>query len=262
MQVDVKRILLTQVHVLHALILRAIQTRFGGRSVNFLLALCWPLGHIGLLLLIYGALGRAPPIGTSSTMFFATGLTPYMFFNYPSRFMMLGTLQNRALLSFPVVKVMDLIIASAILETVAGCAVILVTAFVLYCVGEKIWPTDPAMAMAALGGMWVLAMGTGIIFSVLSMVVPFMPIAAALFQVVMYITSGILFVPATLPDRAQELLWWNPATHGVQWFREAYYGEAMASEYFPNTLFLIGCGTFLAFFGLMLERFVIRKRVD
>jgi capsular polysaccharide transport system permease protein len=199
----VKQILANQANVLHALILRAIQTRFGGKHVNFLIALCWPLGHILLLLAIYSLMGRAAPIGASTVMFFATGLTPYMFFNYPSRFMMMGALMNKPLLSFPVVKLTDLIIASAILETVAGFAVITVTASVLYCIGEHVWPQDPGMALCALGGMWVFAMGYGLFCSVLAMVNSVLPIATALIQIVFYLTSGILFIPAALPERAQ-----------------------------------------------------------
>lgn len=251
-----------QASVLHALILRNIQTRFGGRQVNFIVALCWPLAHIGMLLLIYSFVDRGAPIGTSSTMFFATGLTPYMFFSYPSRFMMISTMLNRPLTSFPVVKLIDLMIASAILETVAGFAVIAVTAFVLFCCGEHVWPADPAMATAALGGMWILAMGYGLLLSVIVMVLPVTVIVAALFQIILYILSGILFVPASLPERVQGYLSWNPVTQGVQWFREAYFGDAITSEYFPDKMYLLSFGVGLMFAALLLERFVIRRRLD
>jgi capsular polysaccharide transport system permease protein len=256
----VTRPLVTQIQVLEAIVLRAIQTRFGGKHVNFVLALCWPLAHIALLLLIYGALGRMAPLGNSATLFFATGLTPYMFFNYPSRFMMTATLANRPLMSFPIVKLMDLVIGAAILETVAGFAVILVTFSVLFCLGENVFPKDPAMALAALGAMWMMAMGWGILWSIIATAVPFVIIISSLFQVLLYITSGILFVPTALPSQVQELLSWNPITQGVNWFRMSYY-NGLESEQFPNKIYTLGFGLALIVIGLVIERFVIRKRV-
>lgn len=248
-------------HVLHALIIRDVQTRFGGKHVNFLIALAWPLAHIGALLLIYGFLGRAAPIGTSSIMFFATGLTPYMFFNYPSRFMMMSVLSNRPLLSFPVVRLMDVILARAILETVAGCAVICVTLFVLYCLDEPVWPNDPGVALSALAAMWVLALGWGVLSAVITAVLPVWAIIAALLQILFYVSSGILFVASALPEAAQLILSWNPLTQGVEWFRSAYY-TGLETEYFPSRLYPFIIGMFLLFDALILERFVIRRRMD
>lgn len=257
---ETMRALCRQVNVLHALILRDIQTRFGGRHANFLLALCWPLAHIGILLLIYGFLGRAAPLGASSTMFFATGLTPYMFFNYPSRFMMVSVIQNRPLLSFPVVKLMDVMIARAILETVAGCAVIGATAFVLYCCGENIWPEDPATALSALSAMWVLAIGWGTFSAVIAAMLPVWLLISVGIQVLLYITSGILFVASALPDRAQEVLSWSPIAQGVEWFRSAYYSD-IETEHFPYRLYPFIVGGILLLEALLLERFLIRKRL-
>jgi capsular polysaccharide transport system permease protein len=250
-----------QANVIHALIVRDVQTRFGGKHINFLVALGWPLAHIGLLLIIYGFLGRTSPLGSSSTMFFATGLTPYMFFNYPSRFMMMSVSQNRPMMSFPVVKLMDIMIARAILETIAGCAVIAVTMAVLYCLGESVLPGDPGTALAALGAMWVLAVGYGMFSAVISAVFPAWLLISALMQILFYISSGILFVASALPERAQAVLSWNPLTQGVEWFRSAYYTD-IETEYFPDRLYPFIIGMLFLLVALALERFVIRRRMD
>lgn len=250
-----------QKNVVHALIIRDIQTRFGGKHVNFLIALAWPLAHTGMLLIIYGFLDRTSPLGNSSTMFFATGLTPYMFFNYPGRFMSLAVVANRPLLAFPVVKLMDVIIARAILETVAGFLVICVTMFVLYCFGEKVFPTEPATALAALSAIWVLALGWGMLGAVITVVFPIWIIISALLQIVFYILSGILFVASSLPEAAQHLLSWNPITQAVEWFRSAYY-PGLENEYFPWRVYPYIVGLALLFNALVLERFVVRRKMD
>lgn len=72
------KMLRVQARVIGALMLRDVQTRFGGRSANYLIAVAWPLSHISILLLIYSFSGRSAPIGQSAPLFFATGLVPFV----------------------------------------------------------------------------------------------------------------------------------------------------------------------------------------
>ena len=91
--------------------LRDVQTRFGGRSANYLIAVAWPLTHIGVLIIIYSFAGRSAPIGQSAPLFFTTGLVPFVLFNYPSRQMMLALMVNSPLLNFSVVKPTNILLA-------------------------------------------------------------------------------------------------------------------------------------------------------
>lgn len=95
-------VLVSIVRVLQALMLRNIRTRFIGTGLGFLVALSWPLVHMGILLLISMAICRLAPYGDSSAVFFATGLVPYMAFLYISLFMMISV-HERYAVSFAVV---------------------------------------------------------------------------------------------------------------------------------------------------------------
>lgn len=129
--------------------LRDVQTRFGGRSANYLIAVAWPLTHMGVLLIIYSLAGRAAPIGQSAPLFFATGLVPFVLFNYPSRQMM-ALMVNAPLLNFPIVTTTDVLLSRAVLATVTGFAVVLIFAAIMYGLGVDIMPRYPETAVTAL----------------------------------------------------------------------------------------------------------------
>jgi capsular polysaccharide transport system permease protein len=242
-----------QANVVHALMLRDMQTRFGGNYVNYLVAFAWPLAHMAVLLFIYNFLDRGAPVGTSTTIFFATGLIPYMAFNYPARFMMTSLLMNQPLLSFPIVKVMDVMLARAFLEIITGFAVIAFSAFVLFAMGFDIQPRDPGGCAAALAAMLFLAVGVGLLNALIVIKLRGWLIAFILITILLYLTSGILFVASSLPQRAQDILSWNPLLHGVEWFRLSFF-ETYPAGQFPDRTYLLSCGLFTLAIALVAER--------
>ena len=91
-----------QWRVIVALMLHDIRSRMGGSAIGFfVMGICWPLSHIVILLIINAGLGRAAPYGESAALWYATGIVPFMAFQYMSRFIMLGIVLKRPLLSFP-----------------------------------------------------------------------------------------------------------------------------------------------------------------
>jgi capsular polysaccharide transport system permease protein len=247
-----------QANVIHAVLVRDIQTRFGNR-LGYMAILLWPLVHIGFLLVIYSVSGRATPWGKSTTLFFATGLTPYMFFGYPGRFVMNCIAQNAALLSFPVVHVFDLIAARVALETVNGLFVIVVTWCVLYVLDLAQMPSNPVLAVEALAILWLLLAGWGSLNALVVAKFPIWMLPTALVNVVFYLSSSILFVPAALPQRFQDIIWWNPTVHCVQLFREAFYSDYPRPDSMPELFYPIVVGLMMIMLSLIGERFVLRR---
>lgn len=203
--------------------LRDVKTRFGGKAANYLVSILWPLSHIGVLMIIYTFVGRAPPIGDSAALFFATGLLPFMIFQYSSRLMMQAYQMNAPLLNFPIVTFLDIVLARAVLEVITGFSIIVVLASVLYGLGVDIVPRHPVEAAAALLASLFLAVGIGIVNCVITKFVKLWFFGYILLMIVMYITSGILFMVESLPKGYQEILVWNPGVQIVEWFRSAYY---------------------------------------
>lgn len=241
-----------QGRVLVALMLRDIRTRFFGHGLGFAVAIAWPLAHILILLAIYGALGRAAPFGDSAALFFATGLAPFMAFQYMSRFVMYATVMNRPLLAFPAVKIIDLLLARAILEALGACCMVMVLAGILALFGIDVTPRDPVAASLALGASLLLGLGFGVANGVIALALPIWTTVYTLLTIAMYILSGVLFVPDALPEVLRLWLVLNPPVHLVDWMRSAYY-EGYGTLVL-NKPFVLACGLVTLAGGLLAER--------
>src|SRR5579863_9757128 len=162
-----------QGRILLALMLRDMKTRFFGNEFGFLLAVAWPLSHILILLLINAGLGRAAPYGDSPALWFATGIIPFMAFNYMARFIMMGVALNRQLLSLPVVKVTDILFARALVEALSAGLVILIVFVIFWALGIDFMPVDIVQASLALLAMMLLGLGLGVVNAIIAAAFPF-----------------------------------------------------------------------------------------
>ncbi|WP_210162195.1 ABC transporter permease [Methyloferula stellata] len=243
-----------QWRVLVALMLRDLKTRFFGTEWGFLLAIGWPLSHILILLVINSQLGRAAPYGDSAALWFATGIIPFMAFNYMSRFIMMGILLNKPLLLFPTVKITDILFARAIVEVLSAGLVILIVLVIFWALGIDFMPIDIVQASFALLAMMLLGLGFGVINAIIAAALPFWMTGYALCMIVFWMSSGILFVPEALPAFAREWLAYLPYLQGVEWMRSAYY-EGYGASILDKT-YLLSWGVATLFTGLALERLV------
>lgn len=171
--------------ILHALMLRNIKTRLGGNEFGFLaMGVGWPLSHILILIIINTGLGRAAPYGDSAALWFATGVIPFMAFSYMSRFIMMGVVLNRPLLTFPVVKVTDILFASAIVEILSAGLVILIMFAIFWAFGIDFMPLDIVQASLALLAMMLLGLGWGVVNAIIAAAVPFWVTGFFLLQII------------------------------------------------------------------------------
>ena len=241
-----------QGRVLYAVMLRNIRTRFFGNGLGYLFAIGWPLVHILALLLINAFAGRAPPFGDSVVVFVATGTIPFITFSYLSRFMMMSIMVTRPLLAFPEVKVLDVLFASALLESLAAACVVLIMMVLAWFFDIPAMPRDIVQAAYAFGASILLGVGLGVLNGVLVMAAPMWFTAYSLSIILIWLSSGVIFVPDLLPEPARTLISYQPVAQLVEWVRSAYYegyGEGILDRAYVLK-FSIGC----LFLGLLLER--------
>jgi capsular polysaccharide transport system permease protein len=251
------QMLAAQGRILHALMLRDIKTRFFGSEFGFLIAIAWPLSHILILLLLNSEMGRMAPYGDSAALWFATGIIPFMAFNYMSRFIMMGVVINRPLLSFPVVKIMDILIARALVEVLSAGLVIVIVLSIFWGIGINFIPADIVQASFALLAMMLLGLGFGVINGIIAAAFPFWMTGYALSMILFWLSSGILYVPDALPEFARTLLSYLPYLQGVEWMRSAYY-EGYGSGILDRS-YLVTFGAVALCIGLLFERLVRGK---
>lgn len=241
-----------QYHVIFALMLRNIRTRYFGHGLGYLIAILWPLAHVIIIIIIYSYTGRVVPYGESSVVFFATGTIPFMVFSYLSRFMMLSVIAARPLLSFPAVKVIDVLISGAILEVISSFAIVIILILFAMMFDINFWPRDIVDACCALGASVIIGVGFGLFNGVIALALPLWATIYVLLTIFLWITSGVIFVASSLPEQLRIIASYYPTLLIVEWMRSAYYegyGDQLLSREY-----VIYFGIFLIFMGLLIEK--------
>ena len=242
-----------QANVMRAVVLRDVRTRFFDHGLGFLLVPVFPAIHLAILLTISKLIGRYAPYGDSLLIFFATGLLPTLTFMYVSRFMALSLLMNRPMMAFPAVRMMDIVLARAFLEIIGSVLCVLLVFGVMLALGEDPFPIDPYNAIYAYLAVVLLAIGIGLLVSVMSAVGHVFAWIYTLLLVIIYVMSGSLFVIGTLPEQLAQVLAYNPVLHATEWMRTAYFG-GYPDQYLSKS-YLLGWGLGSVFLGLFLERY-------
>lgn len=245
-------------NVMHAVMLRDIRSRYFNHGLGFLIVPLFPVAHAGILLAIYTLMSRQAIFGDDLILFFATGLIPVLTFNYISRFMSVSVIANKGMLAFPAVHLLDIILARSALEFMAIVVSILFMLILLIVLGSDPIPRDPANAALALLAVALLAIGVGVIVSVISAVFPLVSLMYALFTAIIYVTSGGPIYLHSFPEEVVYFCSFNPAFHAVEWMRTAYY-IGYSDQYLDKT-YLVGWGLGSLAVGLVIER-VFRPQI-
>jgi capsular polysaccharide transport system permease protein len=248
-----------QGRVIWAIMLREVRARYQGSRLGYAWALIDPLLHLAVWVTIMVVLRhRQALIGDSVLLFIATGLVPFMMFRTVSNFTAGALKANRALLSYPVVLPIDLLLSRWLLECATLCVVAIIIFTSLVLSGQAEAPDHYTGLVAASCCMFLLALGLGIFNGVMNILSELYSFLWSIFSRLLYFTSGIFFIPDQLPLELQYYLWFNPAAHGVEMFRDAYYADFTSNFYYPPYMLAWAVGLFAI--GLFLERLVRGKR--
>jgi capsular polysaccharide transport system permease protein len=240
--------------VLVAVMLRNMRTRFFGHGLGHLVSIGWPVSHLIVLVGLWTVAGRAPPFGDSAVLFLATGVLQFMTFSYLSRFMMISLLHTKPLLAFPEVKALDVLFASAVLECLSACAVIVVMLVLGWFLNINIWPHDLVQAFYAVGAAILLGLGLGMFNGVVMLAFPQWLTWYTLTVIASWAFSGVLFVPSLMPEPLRTVISYNPTCQLVEWMRAAFfegYGEGVLDR-----TYALSFGAIALALGLALERLI------
>ncbi|MBF2716289.1 MULTISPECIES: ABC transporter permease [Rhizobium/Agrobacterium group] len=259
-KISVKDALRQKLNVMHAVIMRDIRSRYFNHGLGFLIVPLFPVAHILLLLTVYNVVGKKSEFGDDLQLFFATGLLPVMTFMYVSRFMSISLIANKSMMSFPVVRLLDIVLARAFLEFIGIVISFILIYIYLISTGSNPVPIHPSEALTAFFFTVILSIGFGISASVISAILPIFPMIYGFSMVVVYLTSGAPIYLNSFPEVALRAVSWNPVFHAVEWVRSAYY-LGYPTE-FIDKQYLIGFSIGSVCFGLVLERLLRRYALE
>ena len=234
---DAASSLRTHARVVHALVLRDIQTRTGGSYFGFLFGLVLPLGHIGVVLLIYVMLGRRPAIGTDTVLFLTSAILPFIIWSYTHQKMFAAFGQNLPLMSFPIVGFSEIFIARAIVELLTATLVAVITLTVIWLFGSDLLFYDNQMLLLCFFLAYFFGISTGFIVGLLSILSPITTMISYLIIPTFWVTCGALFIPDALPEFARQGLSVFAIAHIVEFVRMAVYPSYYTD--FPSMNFIV-----------------------
>lgn len=251
--------LFVQLQVVHAILLREVMTRFGAHQLGYLWAIIEPLLWIATFAVMFILIDRQIAGSIDIIAFLTTGVIPFLLFRQTVDRSISAISANKALLFYPHIRPLDLVIARSALEmaTLATVFVIILCFNSLFNAPLVVDSLLKVITGLSLAGLLGASMGLTICsLSLYSNVVE--RIVGPLFRPMFWI-SGLFFSVNELPTTAREILLWNPVLHTVELTRDGIFRGYVVRD-ISATYVLMWILAF-GFLGLTLER-TARRRLE
>lgn len=242
----------TQLRVIGALILRDTRTRYGRSQLGYMWAIAEPLSYVAFMATLFAALGRHPPFGSDNALFFASGILPFTLFATLSRSVSGSVEANRALLTYPIVKPVDALIARATLECATSIVVLIIMFSGITYLHNVDGPAQIDTIAAAIFGIALLGIGVGMTNAAIEQVFPTWREVYSVLSRPLMLISAVFFTLDSLPPTARDFVAYIPVTHGVELFRTGYYSGYRSSAL--DVAYLYEFGLVMCLLGLAGER--------
>jgi len=242
-----------QKRVVWALMLRETKTLFGKHKLGYLWAVINASFQVGVFWAIREVAGFQPPHGMSTPVFLLSGFIPWFIFNNAISDGMSAIWANRSLLTYPQVFPLDPLIARILLQSSMQTLVLGILLCVAWGAGQHVSIANFHAIFISLFLALLLGFGGGSLCSALNLMWPTTSQLVPMLTRVLFFTSGLFFSVIDLPAKAQEILYFNPLTHMIEFMRQGFvdgYGDHYISLSYAFSFALI-----LLAFGLLLERY-------
>ncbi|MEM9317799.1 MAG: ABC transporter permease [Pseudomonadota bacterium] len=232
-----------------ALILREMSVSYGRSPGGYLWAVLEPAIGIFLLTFLFSLAFRAPPLGISFPLFYATGLVPFLFYVDLSTKLAHALKFSRQLLAYPTVTYTDALLARFALNTITQ----LLVGYLIFATLLTLFSTRAVLDPGALAQGYLmaaaLAVGVGVMNCVLVSMVPVWAQIWGIFNRPLFLVSCVFFLFDAVPEPWRSVLWWNPLIHIVGQMRTAFFPTYDAAYVEP--LYVYGLALFLLAAGLV-----------
>lgn len=235
-----------------ALFLRESVNRLLAGRAAWLWILLEPVIHIVFILFIFTVVRMRTIGGIDAMAWLMVGMLAFFVFRRTATQGMNAIDANRALFTYRQVRPVDTVIVRAMLEGF----LMSIVAFLLFAgaavLGKIMFPADPLLVIASMFGLWLLALGFGLMASVANTLVSELGKLLSLSMMPLYFLSGVIFPLSTVPQPYRSWLMLNPVAHGLESARVGFapYYHAVAET---DLGYLFGWALLLLFLGLALH---------
>lgn len=220
-----------QARILRALIVRDMMMRYGRANIGFLWVILEPMILTVGVMALWSQIKSPYEHGLEIVGIVLTGYMPLTLFRHITG---VGPFIFRRSITFLYhrnISFIDILIARAALEFAGTTTALFVVYLALVLAGIVAPAHDLGLVLLAWFLMALLSFGIMIMFAVLTEYNETTERFIQPFQYLMLPLSGTFFMVEWLPERAQELIWYNPTVHCYEMFRAGFFGEAVITHH-------------------------------
>ena len=247
-----------QSHVIGALLMRELHTRFGRDNIGYL----WAVFEPGLLAvavtIMHVAASSRTGFGMDPIPFWVVGYTPFCMFRAMVLRAEAAIESNRTLLYHRMVTITDLLLARGLLEFAStAVAMAILLGFTWLC-GMGNLPDRPLLLLAGMAQLWWLSFAISLLVAAGA---EYSTVVQRITHPATYIClplSGAFFLLKWLPRSARDVLVWSPLVSPFEQMREGQFAVLDSAYIFPG--YVVGWSLALTVLGLFAIR-VTRRRM-
>lgn len=205
----------------HALLMRELQTRFGGYRLGYLWAPLEIIFQVAIYLIIFGTIMARVLPGMDYKLFLVAGLVPFRMMSTIATRSLGAVDANQGLLMYRSVRHIDVIIARAFLEVIIYFFTFVLLLGVLAFIGIPISFARLDVVLFCWITLFLFAFGLALIMMVIGHYGGEISKVIGLIFTILYFASGVIYSIHIIPEPYFSYLLYNPFIHNIELMRHA-----------------------------------------
>ncbi len=247
-----------QYRVIVALMLREIHTIHGNTRLGYL----WEFEKMSVNVLVIWAMrefmGTTPPHGIDIAVFLILGFGLFMTVSQSITKCMTAVSANKALLTFPQVTELDVMVARVIVLFTTEVILSIILLCIAGMVHKPITIYDYGDLYLCLFFIALYALGLGTLFASVVVLVPLLQSIMSYVVRIGFFASGVFFSVSTFSDDIAKIMLLNPICQIIEYSRHAFHRSYPVEGCSWTYIFVVGI--IILALGLLLERYVRPRR--
>ena len=240
--------------------LREIHTINGNSKLGYLWVLIQSVFGIAVFWGVRHFMGATQaPHGMGMAMFLAIGFGVWNIFSTTINRCMTAVSGNKALLTFPQVTELDVMISRTLVTTATQLLVtMLIISGAWLMLGEPFVLGSLPLLLTLIVVVPLMSLGFGLMLSSLAVYVPALEKLVPMVLRILFFVSGVFFSVSLFSQSLTSVLLWNPVLHAVELIREAMHAPYAIQGVSLSYLLLVTMS--VCTIGGLLERYVRSRR--
>lgn len=247
----------TQARVILALAMREVHTLYGGKSLGYLWAVIQTAFSVAVFWAIRHFASVPAPHGMTMLTYLVAGFVIWNIISQVLSKCMAAVDGNRALLTFPQVTPLDIMLARCLVVTATQVVSMSILLGIGVLFGYSLTISSVGLLISCVFLVALLGLGLGAMLGSLAVYLPALQQIVPMFMRILFFASGVFYSVSSFSHRIGDFLMLNPVMQLIELTR-----MSLANGYvsmYADFGYVVQVTLGSLFLGLLLERYVRRK---